>query len=87
MGTPQVALCAMPLSAGKDLLLYGGPLLKLHPMACGARVTVAVDVNEDGRRMSGPPCAALRACEGCGTSFTGKNGRRSAFSDGSDITK
>ena len=35
MGTPQLALRAMPLLAGKEFLLYGGPLVELHPMACG----------------------------------------------------
>ena len=74
MGTPQVALCAMPLSAGKDLLLYGVALFLSCIRWRAARVsqvTGAVDVNADGRRMSAPRVQHCTACEGLWYQFHG----------------
>ena len=50
MCTPQVALRAMPLTAGQDFWLYRGLLSRLQLMACGARLAAAADGDANDRQ-------------------------------------
>ena len=87
MCTPQVALRAMPLTAGQDFWLYRGLLSRLQLMACGARLAAAADGDANDRHARPLPSRRERGTGAIrySTYITGKNCRHDAFSGGSDI--
>ena len=73
MCAPQMALRAMPLSAGHDFWLYVGLFIQLQLVAWGARLSAASDGDDIIRRARPPAKQTCTLYGNCGTHYMGKS--------------